>query len=45
MPAKDLAKFDIIFTTYATVFTEFQKWKGEGALFARNWFRIILDEG
>jgi SNF2 family DNA or RNA helicase len=38
-----LLDFDIIFTTYATVATEFRR--GSNALHNINWFRIVLDEG
>jgi SWI/SNF-related matrix-associated actin-dependent regulator of chromatin subfamily A3 len=34
---------DIVFSTYATVATEYSR--GESPLSAVNWFRIVLDEG
>ncbi|KAH8687414.1 SNF2 family N-terminal domain-containing protein [Tricladium varicosporioides] len=37
-----LLNFDIVFTTYATVATEFRR--GSNILHNINWFRIVLDE-
>lgn len=40
---KELLKFDILLTTYATVASEFGQ--GSGPLYGVTWFRIVLDEG
>jgi SNF2 family DNA or RNA helicase len=40
-----LAKFDVVFTTYGTVASEFaDSLKKKKALASLNWFRIVLDE-
>ncbi|KAL1585425.1 hypothetical protein WHR41_05654 [Cladosporium halotolerans] len=42
---EDLAKYDIILTTYGTVASEFSdSLKKKKALASMNWFRIVLDE-
>lgn len=42
---EQLAKFDIVFTTYGTVAAEFSdSLKKRRALASLNWFRIVLDE-
>jgi hypothetical protein len=38
-----MGDFDIIFSTYNTVTTEFAR--GIGRLYSIRWFRIVLDEG
>ncbi len=38
-----LLDFDIIFTTYATIATEFRR--GSNVIHNIDWFRIVLDEG
>lgn len=41
----DLPSYDIILTTYTTVFSEISRDQKSGILNKYNWFRIILDEG
>lgn len=42
---EQLAKFDVVFTTYGTVASEFaDSLKKKRALASLNWFRIVLDE-
>lgn len=41
--AENLSEFDIVFTTYATVTSEFCR--GLSILHQIKWFRIVLDEG
>ena len=40
-----LRDYDVVLTTYATVSSELSRGEEHSALYAQNWFRIILDEG
>lgn len=42
VPGLDLARNDVVLTTYETVLSDIAK---KGTLQSISWFRIVLDEG